>query len=154
VFPHYPFGERKHHAFQREKIDDGIVVLEPVHAPNRSVGEALLFVGESVAQYFEVLQQLCPFAGFELRFLFRRHFLEVDHVNELGQQFWILTQGPEVLDFEQVDFALNLSVLAVTFNAMILKDRQNGASLFGAKRKSHGKKQTDDGRQSKHFRAD
>jgi len=119
---HHAFGEGEHDPVEFEQVDHRVVILKAVHPPDRRLRD--LLVGGGV-DFFQRLEQGGALLFVQLRFVLRRHLLDVDHVDQRLEQFGVGLQIRGAVEFEQVDLALHLAVLAVALDAVRREGRLN-----------------------------
>ena len=138
VLSEHAFGKRENLDLEIEEILNRVVVLEAVHPPNRRPGRGCLCRDGGVQQIFQGRHELSPFFGRQRGFVLRRHFLEIQRFDQFANQLGILREVGGGLQFQQVDLAFYLVVLAMALDAALLQRRlenvrEGGRACIGSR---------------------
>ena len=78
-----PLRKTVNRAPKLEEILDSVMILETVHPPDRGDRIGFLFGKNTRPERFEIGEKFLAFFLLKLRFVFRRHLLEVDDIDQL-----------------------------------------------------------------------
>ncbi len=122
MFPNHPFRQAENGAIELEEILHRVVILEAVQATDGS-GGCDPPGGQSLGSQGLQVREEFPASGLGERwFVLRWHFFEVDSLYEVLEEVGVFFQVAPLRELEQVDFSLDLAVLAVALDAAFPKD--------------------------------
>lgn len=132
MLSHHPLGEGKNDAIEIEEVGYGIVILETIHSADRCPGE-LFFPVYFMGQHgFQCTEELFSGFGGDQWLVLRRHFLEVDYLNQFLNHLEILREVRKALNLQKVYFSFNFPILTMALDAMLLEDWfDNGGEGIG-----------------------
>ena len=80
-------------------------------------------------QRLQLHQHIRTFLGIQPRLILRRHFLQIDRIDNLAQQVRLPPQIRQILNRQQINLPLNFPVLTMALHTVQLKDRQHRIPL-------------------------
>ena len=117
VLPQHPFRQREHVDLQVEQILDRVVVLKPIHSPNRRLRQNLLGRDGDMQQSAQLGDEFPPLLGRQRRLSRWRHDSQVERPHQIVDQLGIPGEIRSAAQLEQIDIPAGLAELAVAMNA-------------------------------------